>query len=446
MVSKETDSKEVFVKKLVIAVAMVALLLSGAVAQEKVTLNVLHYIDATQAGYDVDQGIWAKFAKDNPDINLVKEELFNEPFHQKMQVYIASGNLPDVFFMWPSGRSALIHENKLAKDLTRLLGKEYLSGFVPAAVDPKAQAGGYVAELPQSITYTTTMYVNKKLLADNGFGLPETYADLKKMVIKLRAKGIQVLSIPNLDKWPMQSCLFSTVSGRMVGDKFIDDVKAGKAKFTDKAFVDALGFIDTMYKDGVIVREGNQVGYGEGPAAFAAGKAAIIVDGDWRVGAYITDKASGVALIPPKTQESDFVLMNFPAIPGEKNPGVVSAIAGVGYGVSASLPAGSAKEKAAVRLMKYLYSKDVQTLRYEAGSYIPTLKGVKSSKVEPLTTKLAGYYETIPATSYVLDGVLDPSVYNVLNDGLQAIGLGTSTPAAVAADMQKAMDAWRAKK
>ncbi len=433
-------------KKLLVALMMLAVVASGLMAQDKVTLNVFYYIDATQAGYDVDQGIWAKFVKDNPDINLVKEELFNEPFHQKMQAYIASGNLPDVFYMWPSGRSALIHENKLAKDLTKLLGKDYLAGFVPAAVDPAAQAGNYVAELPQSITYTTTMYVNKKLLADNGFDLPETYADLKKMVPKLKLKGIQVMSIPDLDKWPMQSCLFSTVSGRLVGDKFIDDVKAGKAKFTDKAFVDALAFVETMYKDGVLAKEGNQVGYGEGPASFASGKAAIIVDGDWRVGAYITDKASGVALITPKAQESDFVLMNFPAIPGEKNPGIVSAIAGVGYGISANLPAGSAKEKAAVRLVKYLYSKEVQTLRYEAGSYIPTLKGVKSSKVEPLTTKLVGYYDTIPKTCYVLDGVLDPSIYNVLNDGLQSIGLGTTTPAVVAADMQKAVDAWRAKK
>lgn len=433
-------------KKLLIALMMIAVVASGLMAQDKVTLNVFYYIDATQAGYDIDQGIWAKFVKDNPDINLVKEELFNEPFHQKMQAYIASGNLPDVFFMWPSGRSALIHENKLAKDLTKLLGKDYLAGFVPAAIDPAAQAGNYVAELPQSITYTTTMYVNRKLLADNGFALPETYADLKKMVPKLKLKGIQVMSIPDLDKWPMQSCLFSTVSGRLLGDKFIDDVKAGKAKFTDKAFVDALAFVETMYKDGVLAKEGNQVGYGEGPASFAAGKAAIIVDGDWRVGAYITDKASGVALIPPRAQESDFVLMNFPAIPGEKNPGIVSAIAGVGYGISASLPSGSAREKAAVRLVKYLYSREVQTLRYETGAFIPTLKGVKSSKVEPLTTKLVGYYEEIPKTSYVLDGVLDPSVFNVLNDGLQAIGLGTTSPAAVAADMQKAMDAWRAKK
>lgn len=433
-------------KILYVAFALLALaaLSLASCAKQPTTLKVLYYIDATQAGYDVDQAIWAKFQKDNPDIKLEKEELFNEPFHQKMQAYIAAGTLPDVFYMWPSGRSQVIHEKHLAKDLTQLLGKDFLANFSAAATDPSNQGGGYLAELPQSFTYTTTVYVNKKLLADNGFKVPTTYDELKAMVPKLKAKGIETLFLPDKDKWPAQSCLFSTVAGRMAGNSFIDDVKAGKAKFTDKPFLDALTFVQTMSKDGVIAKNDATIGYGEGPGLFAAGKAAMMVDGDWRVGAYITDKASGKALIPPAAQSSDFELVNFPAIPGEANPGAVSAIAGTGFGVSASLPAGSDKEKAAVRLMKYLYSNEVQTIRYEQGSYIPTLKGVTSTKVEPLTTKLQAYYATIPSTSYVLDGVLDPSVYNVLNDGLQALLSGTGDPAKIAADMQTAMDAWRA--
>lgn len=413
-------------------------------AKKPETLKVLYYIDATQAGYAEDQAIWAKFEKDNPDIKIEKEELFNEPFHQKMQAYIAAGTLPDVFYMWPSGRSQVIHEKKLAKDLVQLLGADYIANFSAAARNVNNQGGGYLAEIPQSFTYTTTVYANKKLLADNGLAVPTTYEEMKAMVPKLRAKGIETLFLPNKDKWPAQSCLFSTVAGRMVGDGFIDDVKAGNAKFTDKPFVDSLAFVETMYKDGVVAKNDATIGYGEGPGLFAAGKAALFVDGDWRVGAYITDKASGKALIDPAAQTSDFELVNFPAIPGEKNPGTVSAIAGVGYGVAATIPAGSAKEKAAVRLMKYLYSPEVQKIRFEQGAYIPTLKGVTSDKVEPLTTKLSAYYGTIPSTCYVLDGVLDPSIFNVLNDGLQLLLSGSGSPARIAADMQAATDAWRA--
>jgi raffinose/stachyose/melibiose transport system substrate-binding protein len=417
-------------------------------ASQQVTLNALWYVNATEAGYQQDIDIRAKFGKDNPNIKMVYEELFNEPYHEKLSAYIAAGTIPDIMYLWPTLRSssALIHERKLAKDLTTLLGKDYLANFSPTAIDPSAQASGMLLELPQSITYTTTMYANVKLLKDNGLAVPKTYADLKAMVPVLRAKGIKTVLLPNGDKWPAQSCLFSTITGRLLGNEWWDQVNAGKVKFTDAAFVGALSVYDQLFKDGVIERADMQMGYGEGPTLFGAGKAAFFVDGDWRVGSFVTDKSTGQALISPAAQKTDFELMNIPVIPGEKNPGVASAIVGVGYGISAQIPAGSAKEAAAVKFIQYLYSPEVQKIRLETGAFIPTRKNVTSDKLEPLSTKLMTYYTTVPKITYVIDGVLDPGVCDVLNNGLQAIGLGTQTPAQVASDIQKAMDAWLATK
>lgn len=430
-------------KRAIFALIAIALVLGGVFAQEKVMLNVMNYQQADQAGYQEDVAIWKKFQADNPDITLNMEVLFNEPYHQKLQAYAAAGTLPDVFYVWPGARSAVIHEKKLAKDLAKVLGADFLKDFSAAATNPDNQLGKYLVELPQSFTYTSVMYVNKKLLADNGFALPKTYDDLKKMVPKLKAKGINVAMLPDKDGWPMQSCLFSTVVGRMAGDAFIDSIKAGKAKFTDKPFVSALDVISNLYKDGIMAREDNQVGYGEAPGLFVSGKAAIYIDGDWRAGAYITDKASGKALISPAAQESDFALLPFVAIPGEKNPGVLSAVAGTGWAISNSLPSGSAKEKAAIRLIKYLYSNDVQAIRFSTGAYVPTRKNVKAS-VEPLVAKVPVFYADNAKTCYVIDGEFDPAVYNVINNGLIDIGLGTSTPEKVAADVQKAYETWKA--
>ncbi|HET6451505.1 MAG TPA: extracellular solute-binding protein, partial [Spirochaetia bacterium] len=380
-------------------------------------------------------------------IDLQMEILFNQPYHEKLGAYIAAGNIPDVIYTWPSNRSssAILHQMHLLKDLTPLLGKQFLANFVAPAIDPKAQPSGYLAELPQSITYTTVVYANKKLLADNGFDLPKTYADLKKMVAPLKAKGIQVITLPDVDGWQMQSCLFSTVVGRMLGNAWVDQVKKGTAKFTDPGYVAALTFIDTMFKDGVIPRADMQLGYGDGPTLFATGKAAMIIDGDWRTGFYITDKTTGKALIPPEQQASDYAFINFPAIPGEKFPGVVSAIQGVGLGISASIPRGSDVEKAAVRLLKYYYSPEVQKIKLETGAFIPALKGVTSESVDPFISMMPKYYAGINKISYVLDGVLDPGVCNnYVNKGLQDIGLGNKTPRQVAAETEKAMADWRA--
>jgi len=427
-------------KKLALVLGMAALLVVGASAQAKTTLKFMYYIDATQAGYAEDQAFWQKFKDANPDIDLQMEQLFSQAYHQKLSAYIAAGQVPDVVYMWPASRdsSALLHDQKLVKDLKTVLPADFLKNFTASALDPNAQSSHMLAELPQSFTYTTTVYANVGLLKSLGLKVPTTYAELKALVPKLRVKNIQTVLLPNGDKWPAQSCLFSTISGRLLGDKFIDDVKAGKAKFTDKGFVAALEFYNQMYKDGVINVSNIQMGYGDGPGLFAAGKAAFIIDGDWRVGAYLTDKATGKALIDPAKQATDFELLGFPAIPGEINKASESAIAGVGLGISKDIT--GAKLEAAKKLVQFYYSKEFQTMKLETGAYIPTRMDATSTKLEPLSTKLPGYYASVPKTTYVLDGVLDPSVCNILNDGLQSIPLGAETAVEVAKKMQAAQD------
>jgi raffinose/stachyose/melibiose transport system substrate-binding protein len=426
-------------KKGIIVLLMIAVVAFNAFA-EKTTLNFLYYIDATQAGYAEDMDFWQKFKDANPDIDLQMEMLFSQAYHQKLSSYIAAGKVPDVVYMWPGARdsSKILHDNKLMKDLNSVLGKDFLAPFNAAALDVKQQASGMLSELPQSFTYTTVVYANKKLLADNGLALPKTYADLKKMVLKLRAKNVQTVLLPDGDQWPAQSCLISTMVGRFLGDAWVDQIKTGKVKFTDKAFVNVLTQYKKLYDDGIIQISNVQMGYGEGPALFAAGKAAFIIDGDWRVGAYLTDAATGKALIAPAAQKSDFELIALPAFAGEKNPGIVSAIAGVGLGISKD--ASGAKLDAAVKLLKWYYGKEFQTMKWETGAFVPTRTDLKTEKLEPLSQKLPLYYAANTKTCYVLDGVLDPSVFNPLNAGLQAIPLGAKTPAQVAKEMQDAQD------
>jgi len=63
----------------------------------------------------------------------------------------------------PRSSSAIIHDQKLAKDLKPLLGADFLKDFVAPALDVNQQSSRQLSELPQSFTYTTVMYTNKKL-------------------------------------------------------------------------------------------------------------------------------------------------------------------------------------------------------------------------------------------------------------------------------------------
>jgi len=294
------------------------------------------------------------------------------------------------------------------------------------------------------------LYVNTKLLKDNGLAVPKSYDEMKAMVPVLKAKGIGLIAMDNMDAWVMQSCLFSLVVGRFGGADWYTKLAAGQTKFTDKWFIDALSLIDDMYKSGMIDRNSLSSPYTSSRGAFASGQYAFYIDGDWSTAGFQTDITTGDALISPEKQQNDFDIMAMPALPGEVIHDSNSGVVGTGWGMSASIPDGSAKEAAAWRLIKYLEGEYVQTYRLSTGAAFPSLvtidvaKVAKEKNLEPFITKRAAYYNKYTTITPVIDGVLAGDVYNVINTDLQEIGLGTKTPAKVAAEVQAAYDTWKA--
>ena len=116
-----------------------------AAASDKVTLRVLNYIDMSEPNSANEVAlVWDKFAAENPDIEIIREDLFNEPFHQKTESYVASGNVPDVLYMWPSGRSTSLHTTGSVQDLYPWLERDGLAdGYSAAAGNPDSLPGAH---------------------------------------------------------------------------------------------------------------------------------------------------------------------------------------------------------------------------------------------------------------------------------------------------------------
>jgi len=67
-----------------------------------------------------------------------------------------------------------------------------------------------------------------------------------------------------------------------------------------------------------------------------------------------------------------------------------------------------------------------------------------SLDLEPLQATMANFGNEFDTLTVVVDGVFDGMVYEPLNDGLQAVGFGSQTPAQVASVVQAAFIAWQA--
>lgn len=413
---------------------------STALAQDRVTVTVLNYMDLTAPGTErtLDE-VWKEFERQNPHITVIREDLYLDAFHNKVEAYAAADKLPDVVYMWPGGRSTTLHRKGLVKDLRPLLGDEAANYHEYAMAN---QAGGYLAMIPSTRTSSHAMYVNVALLDELGLAVPETYEELVAMVPVLKAKGLDTILMGAQDDWVLQSCLFSMIAGRFVGDAKFEEIKAGNAKFTDAEFLAALEFYAQLYKDGVLNAKIMSTGYGEVVNLFASGRAPFLIDGDWRSGAFITDDTTGEALISPEDQKH-IKMTVFPAIPGELVAKSSSGTLGVGYGMSSKIPAGSAKEEAAMALIKWLSGPVVQGISLETTGTLPSRNDVGFTEVEPiLEERIFSFYNVIEADTYILDSFFEADVFMPINIGLQEMGLGLTTPAEVAARTQEAYDLW----
>src|SRR5690606_3093955 len=163
-----------------------------------------------------------------------------------------------------------------------------------------------------------------------------------------RAAGLEPVLMGAQDDWVIQAALFSMSLSRLAGDEFTDQILAAQAEFTDEPLLKSLRWFKQLFDDGVLTPTLLQTGYGDVSALVASGRAPFMVDGIWKVGNFLTDPTTGEALIPPAEQEH-IELLVFPAIPGELVSNSTAAVASTGFGISAAIPPGSAKEQAAWR-------------------------------------------------------------------------------------------------
>jgi raffinose/stachyose/melibiose transport system substrate-binding protein len=413
-----------------------------------VTLRVFNYYDISSADSTEETAlVWDAFTEANPEITLIREDFYSEPFHQRLAAYAEAGELPDVIYAWPSGRSAALHTQGLLKDLTPLAERDNLAAeYFPAALDPRGQIAGYMGILPRSVISSHAFYVNNEVLRDAGLSPARTYEELKAQVPILRDKGYETVILSNQDPWVMQSCLFSLVAGRFCGEGWERRVLNGESKFTDAEFENALTAIQRLYIDGVLARDSLNTDYNAVVAQFADNKAAYFIDEARRTAAFITNPSTGEALLDPQRQNNIGITV-FPDLPGVKFNKSSSVTIGPGWGMRADIPAGSPEEEAAWKLIKWLSGREIQTRLVRSGAVAtPSRSDIDTAglDIEPMRKTLSSLGSEYTTGTAVIDQVFHSDVFTPINDGLQEIATEAMTPPQVARLVQSSLESWQA--
>ena len=176
------------------------------------------------------------FEKDNPNIDIDFELLYDEAYHQKVVARLAAGDIPDLAYMGADARWGLPWKEAGQQFDHR----PYMdSSYYDLKLIPDMGPNGEIWEIPLGTSnICTVLYMNENLAKSLGFPAPKTYQEMAAVAPKAKGQGLDVVSIDGADGWAWGSCLMSGIIARISGDPhWVSKAVEGQNKFTDKAMV-----------------------------------------------------------------------------------------------------------------------------------------------------------------------------------------------------------------
>lgn len=316
--------------------------------------------DRTNGWGKVIEQINTEFKAAHPGADIATESYPDQPYQQKIKIYAAAKQLPDVFKYW-SFTSLLkpLVDNKFVAPLNRADFEKY--NYIAGALDSNVY-GGKLYGIPVSADFWV-IYYNKKLFQEAGVSVPTTLEDLVSSVAKFKAKNIVPMTTDGKDAWPF-SITYDQILERITGDPTLPQQALDrKIKFTDPRFVEAARQLQNLMKAGLFNSDVMISDYGASRNLFGQGKAAMYLMGPWEM---------GLATDANFSQEfrDNVDAFKFPTIKGGKG-GIDDLFAWFGgnYVVSAS----SKNAALATEYLKY-YASRFPTLAWETGAAFPAQK------------------------------------------------------------------------
>lgn len=400
---------------------------------KQVTIKAMAYgNEANQEGQS-----WLRivenFHKDNPNVKIEYELLYDEAYHQKVTANLAGGekSIPDLAYMGGDARWG----KPWAEAGQQFDHRPYLDpNHYDVKLIPPMGPNGEIWEIPLGTSnLCTVLFMNEALVKELGFEVPKTYEDLKAMVPKAKAKGLEVVSIDGADGWAWGSCLMSCIIARLSGDaNFVQKTVAGKAQFTGPEWMAALNMLKRMVDDGVISSKSVGVDYGTNISNFSNKKALFMVQGQWAAGGI--DKAV----------QDQTLMLAWPVFPDEKPNmnGSIAAAISVGYGLTKKGGSNPDVRDAAIKFLQYyFYSQPEVAQRLRDGAIVaPILKNFQVPADLPVIVKRkVELAQKTTVITDVIDAFLSGTPNDKLNAGMQSIVKGEKTPEEVAKEVQAAL-------
>lgn len=383
---------------------------------KKVTVTWWHITTAADQ-----KAVWQKLADEymaaHPNVDIQITVLENEAFKTKLTTVMQSGEPPDIFQSWGGGVMNQYAEAGLMQDITPALdadGSAWRNSFSPGALGVYSYNSKNYG-VPWDMGMVGFWY-NKDLFSKAGISAPPaTWSEFIDDVKKLKTAGITPIAVGEGDKWP-GAFWWEYLAVRIGGKAAFDAAQSRTGAFSDQPFIDAGAKLKELidlqpFQDGFLGSK-----YGDEQTLIGNGKAAMELMGQWAPGA---DAASST---DKKGIGDKMGWFPFPAVDGGAGAATDALGGGNGFGI------GKNASPEAIDFVKFLTSVEGQTACASDNFCVPVVKGGEAGLTDPLLKEVQQGAASAQYFQLYYDQYLPPAMGSVVNDSVQGIFAGSSTP------------------
>jgi len=325
---------------------------STALAGNAVTdIGFFHWKGEEQATWD---HIIDLFQAENPDIRVNMEILPEDQYYTTLQARVMAGEGLDVFMVNPGSRFNTFLRADAFMDLT---GQPFLDELYPNFIScGNVDGKQYIIPLSKSFV---GLFYNKTIMEELNLEVPTTWDDFLAVCEAIKQSGREVISTGMADSFTSTWPFIDVLAEYSEDLELYPKLAKGELKFTDPLFKKVLEPLRELAEKGYWLKNASGTKYDTSITLFATGRAAMLNNGTWAIGA--------IRAINP---DLDFSIMLFPSPGGELVAGVAPAQAPCVFSKTSN-------PEASLKFMNYIFSKEIMEIYgNETGQEVPNINAV----------------------------------------------------------------------
>lgn len=248
---------------------------------------------------------------ENKALPLVVENVPQASLDQKLLLLAGQNALPSMYAAGnaPATTKTLVQGGDVVNFQTELTKLGVINNVEPAAISSIDSLFGGFYVLPTQLNIEGIFY-NRKIFAQYGISVPQTWSQLVADAATLQAKGVQPFSASGQLGWPLTR-LISGYLERDIGPAALNAVASGSAKLTDSQYVAAAQAVASLGAKGYFGKGVESIDYNTSVNTFLTGKAAMLYMGSWLLSSIATPSTDTIGA-------SNVGFMPFPSVTGGK--------------------------------------------------------------------------------------------------------------------------------